>query len=172
MDDLAARIEAAFAARAQPGDAEITRCTYDRVNGGTMDGPCWECEEMAEFFAGKSWRTLGGKALRRYGDADALFTVKAYCYLLPAYLLASIREPRELDVCIDHLAYRFGPEPGDPWSDERLAQVLHELTPDERAAVRAYFQCALTRDDDWDGFVQRALGNLAASEIPERSPKP
>ena len=75
-------------------------------------------------------------------------------------------------MCIDHLAYRFGPEPGDPWSDERLAQLLHELTPDERAAVRAYFQFALTQDDDWDGFVQRALGNLAASEIPERSPKP
>ena len=60
MDDLVARIEAAFAARAHPGDTEITRCTYDRVNGGTMDGPCWECVEMAEFFAGRSWRGVRG----------------------------------------------------------------------------------------------------------------
>jgi hypothetical protein len=165
MDDLVARIEAAFAERAHPGDTEITRCTYDRVNGGTMDGPCLECVEMAEFFAGKSWRTLGGKALRRYGDADWLFTVKAYCYLLSAYLVASIREPVELDVCIDHLAYRFGPEPGDLWPNERLAQVLGELTPDERAVVHAYFQFALTQEDDWEGFVERALRNLAASGV-------
>ena len=155
MDDLVARIEAAFAARASPGDAEITRCTYDRVNGGTMDGPCWECVEMAEFFAGTTWRTLGGKDLRRYGDADALFTVKAYCYLLPAYLVAALREPVELDVCVDHLAYRFVPEARRSMADERLAQILRELTPDERAAVRAYFQFALTQEDagSWPAFV-------------------
>jgi len=135
-----------------------------------MDGPCWECEEMAEFFAGKPWRTLGGKALRRYGDADALFTVEAYCYFLPAYLLAAIREPRELDVCLDHLAYRFGPKPGESWPAQRLAHVLRELTSDERAAVHAYFEFALTQEDDWDGYVERALRNLAASPAGEPSP--
>jgi hypothetical protein len=118
-----------------------------------MDGPCWECEEMREFFAGKSWRTLGAKGLRRHGGADALFTIKAYCHLLPAYLVAAIREPRELDVCVDHLAYRFGPEPGDPWSNGRLAEVLRELTPDERAAVRAMF----LRELSWDVLGQRTM---------------
>jgi hypothetical protein len=162
MEDLVARIEAAFSARAYPGDTEITRCTYDPVNGGTMEGPCLECVEMAAFFAGKSWRSLCAKALRRHGGADALFTIKAYCYLLPAYLVGAIRDPSELDVCLDHLAYRFGPQPGDPWDDERLARILHELTPEERAAVRAYFQFALTQEDDWDGYVERALANLAA----------
>jgi hypothetical protein len=166
MDDLVARIEAAFAARAHPGDSEITRCTHARVNGGTMDGPCWECVEMQEFFAGKSWQTLGGQALFLNGQADALFTVSAYCYLLPAYLVAAIREPRELDVCVEHLPYRFGPKPGDPWCDERLAQILRELTPDEREAVRAYFQFALTQEDDWDGYIERAIRNLA----PDRAP--
>jgi hypothetical protein len=162
MDDLVARIEEAFAPRAYPGDTEITRCTYDRANGGTMDGPCWECVEMAEFFAGKSWRSLRAADLRRHGDADSLYTIKAYCYYLPAYLTAAIRAPTDLDVCVDHLAYRFGPKPGDPWRDERLARTLHELTPDERAAVRGYFQFALTQEDDWDGYVERALRNLAA----------
>ena len=164
MDALVARIEAAFAERAHPGDSEITRCAYDRVNGGTMGGPCWECEEMAEFFAGKPWQALDAGALRRYGDNDALFTVKAYCYLLPAYLVAAIREPGALDVCVDNLAFRFGPKPDDAWPTERLAELLRELSSDERAAVRAYFQFALTRDGDWDGFVERALGNLAMSD--------
>ena len=28
--------------------------------------------------------------------------------------------------------------------------------------MRAYFQYALTQEDDWDGYVERALANLAA----------
>jgi len=162
MDHLAARIADAFVARICPVDGEITRCAYDRVNGGTMGGPCWECEEMSAYFAGKPWQSLGGEALRCNGQADALFTVEAYCYFLPAYLLAAIREPRVLDVCLDHLAYRCGPKPGESWPAERLAHVLRELTSDERAAVHAYFAFALSRDDDWDGYIERALRNLAA----------
>jgi hypothetical protein len=162
MEDLVARIEAAFAARPHPGDTEITRCTYDPVNGGTMDGPCWECVEMAEFFAGRSWRGVRGWELRRYGDANALFTVEAYCYYLPAYLTAAIREPDACGACVECLPFRFGPKPDDLWGNERLGHILRELTPVERGAVRAYFQFALTQEDDWDGYVERALANLAA----------
>jgi len=170
MDDLVARIDAAFSERAHPGNSEITRCAYDRVNGGTMDGPCWECEEMADFFAGKSWRGVRAADLRRYGDSDALYTIKAYCYYLPAYLTAAIREPGDLDVCVDHLAYRFGPEPGDAWRDEHLARTVGDLTPDERAATHAYFQFARTQDPkDFGGFIERALRNLAASDVREAS---
>lgn len=135
-----------------------------------MDGPCWECEEMSAFFAGKPWQQLSGTDLRCHGQADALFTVEAYCYFLPAYLLAAIREPRELDTCVDHLSYRFGPKPGDSWSDDRLAGVMRELTSNERAAVHAYFGFALTQEDDWDGFVERALRNLAAPDVSDDAP--
>ena len=34
---------------------------------------------MAEFFAGKTWQSLRGSDLRRYGDADWLYTIRAYC---------------------------------------------------------------------------------------------
>jgi hypothetical protein len=58
MDSLVDSIKAAFEARAYPGDENITRCTYDKKNGATHDGPCWECQEMAEYFEGKRWSTL------------------------------------------------------------------------------------------------------------------
>jgi hypothetical protein len=161
MHALIARISNAFAGRRPPADGIVTRCAFDRANGGSMGGPCWECEEMQSFFAGRPWQGLGGTELRRWGDNDALFTVSAYCYVLPAYLVAAIREPVELDVCVDHLAYRFGPEPGVTWRDERLTQTLGELTPEERAATRAYFEFALTQErDDFGGYSERALRNL------------
>jgi len=127
---------------------------------------------MQAFFAGKSWQTLDGQALFLNGQADALFTVTAYCYLLPAYLVAAIREPQALDVCVEHLPCRFGPKPDDPWGNERITRILRELTPDERAAVHAYFQFALTQDDDWDGYVERALSNLVAFDVRDTSPEP
>jgi hypothetical protein len=120
-----------------------------------------ECVEMRAFFAGRSWQSLSATELRRHGDSDALFTVEAYRYLLPAYLIAAIRQPVELDVCVDHVAYRFGPEPGNACGEQRLAEILGGLTPAERASARAYFELALTREpDDVGGYIDRALRNL------------
>jgi hypothetical protein len=79
MKSLIGTISTAFESRRYPGDESISRCTYDKRNGGTYDGPCWECQEMAEYFKGKPWMKLTGHELRRYGDNDALFTVPAYC---------------------------------------------------------------------------------------------
>jgi hypothetical protein len=68
------------------------------------------------------------------------------------------------------VAYRFGLKPGEPWPEERLAHVLREPTCDERGAVHAYFEFALTQEDDWDGYVERALRNVAAPRAGEPSP--
>jgi hypothetical protein len=160
MESLIATISTAFKARRYPGDENITRCTYDKRNGGTYDNPCWECQEMAEYFKGKSWRELKGHELRRYGDNDALFTVSAYCYFLPSYLVAAIREPKDLDDCIDYLTYRFGPKPDEEWRQQRLAQIGTELTTAEIQALLEYFQFALRKEQDFDGYCERSIKNL------------
>jgi len=161
MDALIAEISTAFSPRAYPGDQNITRCTYDKKNGGSYDGPCWECEEMADFFKGKDWRDLKGRDLRQHGDNDALFTVSAYCYFLPAYLIAAISDPKALDVCVDHLTYRFGPKVDEEWGTQRLAGIRTELNVAETRVALEYFRFAMHREPrDFDGFCQRAIQNL------------
>jgi len=128
MNSLFSQIQSAFAKRPHPGDENITHCSYETKNGGTLDGPCWECEEMSNFFRRKSWGMLHGLELRRYGDSDTLFTVKAYCYFLPSYLTASLRERKDLDDCVDHLTYRFGVETDDKRGGERLRSLFKELS--------------------------------------------
>jgi hypothetical protein len=162
MNDLIALIEAAFDMRPCPVDEDITRCTYDKKNGGAFDGPCWECVEMAAFFRGQSWRNLTGEDLRQEGQADSLFTVPAYCYFLPAFLIAAVREPEDADVCVDHLAYRFGPKSDDKWGQDRAVQVAAKLTAAERDATLAYFRFAVSRDGDFDGYIERAIDTLTA----------
>ena len=118
-DALIQRIEEAFAHHPPPAPNNITRCSYDRRNGGEFDGPCSECADMAEFFAGKSWQSLDAKDMRANGDADSLFTIEAYTYLLLAYLIAAVRDPETLDVCTDRLPSRFGPRSGDEYGEAR-----------------------------------------------------
>lgn len=160
MNELIAQIETAFSARQPPGEENITRCSYDKKNGGSFEGPCFECVEMAAFFRGKKWQELTAVELRREGSTDSLFTTPAYCYFLPAYLTAAIRDPEQADVCVDHLGFRFGPKNDDVFEQARLSQILAELTPAERAAVLAYFRFAFVRDGDFGGWLERSIAMI------------
>jgi hypothetical protein len=160
MENLIGQIEAAFATRPYPGDENITCCSYDKKNGGDFNGPCSECVEMAEYFRGKSWRELTAAELFQEGQCDALFTVAAYCYFLPAFLIAAIREPEEADVCVDKLAYRFGPKDGDDWGTSRAAAIVAQLGAEERDATLTYFRFAMSLEDDFDDYCSRAIHRL------------
>ena len=158
MSALIADIAAAFRNRAQPGADNITRCSYDKRNGGELDGPCYECAEMADFFADKRWADVSARELFENGQSDGLFTVDAYCYLLPAYLSAALTDSHELDVCLEHLEYRFGATPDDSWGGQRLRAILGSLTNDELKVCLRYFEAASS--DNFEGFHERALANI------------
>ena len=159
MNALIGDITAAFRNRVQPAADNITRCGYDKRNGGELDGPCDDCAEMAEFFADKSWGDLSARELFENGKYDVLFTVAAYCYFLPAYLSAALTDPHELDVCLEHLEYRFGPKPDDPWGCQRLTAIFRSLTDDELKVCLRYFESADL--DDFENYRERALANIS-----------
>lgn len=160
MEDLISQITQAFAHRAYPGDENITRCTYDKKNGGEYAGPCGECMDMAAFFRGKQWQSVTATELRRNGDADCLFTVEAYCYYLPAYLVAALTHPRELDVCLDHLTFRFGAEPKDSYGNDRLSAIFTALSKQELQTLRAYFKNSYKPEEDFDDFHARSISSI------------
>ena len=137
-------------------------CRLSKQFGGPLERACWECEEMEEYFCGKTWNEVSGSELRRYGDNDSLFTVPAYCYFLPAYLRASIQEPQEMDVAVEHLEYRFGPKPQDEFGLARLSALQSELTATEKACVLNYFRFVLPRDGNFEGYCERAIENMSA----------
>ena len=162
-EEVARFVEAvrqAFAWRRRPGKGDITHCSYDKKYGGQYDGPCLECVQMARFFAGKHWSELTARALKRDGDATALFTVEAYCFLLPAYLIAAVTEPETLDTALDGLTYHFGPRPDDEWGQERLRAILAELRDEELAVLLRHFERELAKDFDFDDFCQRSINGI------------
>lgn len=159
-DTLIQMIEEAFKDRLRPGDDDITHCSYDTKYGGGYDGPCWECEDMAEYFRGRSWRDLSALELRVKGQTECLFTVEAYCYFLPAYLTVAVRNSDELDVCVGHLAYQFGADRTQEYTAHRLELILNELSNREVEAVLAYF--VFSREELYSDclFCDRAMENL------------
>lgn len=159
-DSLIQMIAEAFKDRLRPCDDDITHCSYDTKYGGSYEGPCWECEQMAEYFRGRSWRDLSAEELRVNGQADCLFTVEAYCYFLPAYLIAAVRNPDELDVCVGRLAYRFGAERTEEYRAHRLDLILNQLSDREVEAVLAYFVFAREELYSDCPFCERAIENL------------
>lgn len=169
-EEIAQIVEAihqAFTWRPLPGKGDITHCSFDKKYGGQYDDPCRECVQMARSFAGKHWSKMTAKALRRHGNSTALFTIEAYCFLLPAYLVAAVTDPETLDVGLDGLTYRFGPRPDDEWGQDRLRAILTELRNEELTVLLHHFERFLKKDGDFEDFCQRSIDNVG-SELRQR----
>ena len=90
MDSLAQKIYSAFEAVACPGDDNLTDSTYGE-----------EPAALVKAFRGKTdWRALDSdfldKAPDGWGSALSFFSPDAYCFYLPAYLIADLRGELEL----------------------------------------------------------------------------
>src|SRR5688500_17074375 len=70
-------IERAWRDARYPGDDQICTPTYDD-------------EGVGAYFRGRSWQGHAVSALRYHSVGLSFFTPEAFCYYLPAYLLAVI----------------------------------------------------------------------------------
>lgn len=90
-------IKAAFADVSYPGDNNITRCPYH----------CRPCQEITDYFKGKTWEGHAVEDLRDHHSALSLFTPEAFHYFLPAFMLASVESYDKLDILPDSIRFHF-----------------------------------------------------------------
>lgn len=159
--DLLATVTRAFANRVLPERVPVTENPED-----------WEGRDMEKFFRGKAWEQLTAADLRREGQVDQFFTAEAYAYFLPAYLTQAILNPDELDVCVDHIAWRFDPEEGNAWATERAQKVLGILSGPELGALLDYLRYANHRWNDATGSYRRAIATVEAEVGLRRTSSP
>lgn len=79
---------------------------------------------------------------------------------LLAYLTAAVHDREELDVCVDHLTYRFGPKAEDAFGENRLSEIFSTLTEVELRAILNCFQYAYNLEEDFDGYCSRSISNV------------
>jgi hypothetical protein len=127
----------AFRAHAYPGDDAIMRCEYDRRWGGSLDGPCRECSEVADYFRGKGNKALGVRALSFVSFGLVNMSDAAFLFWLPSYLVAGIRAQPSYTV-LEGLEFRFRKPQSDAeakWQEARIPLLSRE---ELAATVRAF----------------------------------
>ena len=118
------KIKSAWDGVPYPGDDNIfTPYSYDD-------------EGINDYFRGTTWAGHSVVSLRAHcGAILVFFTPVAYHYWLPAYLIASIEDPEELDVCLDSLVASFCPEDEGSFFCAEQSERLALLTNEQKLVV-------------------------------------
>ncbi len=139
-------IESTFADAPYPGDDRIT----DHED-------CLECAEIAEYFRGTSWRVHSLAKLWEHHAALSLFTPDAFHYFLPAFMLATLEQPREADLIPHSIAFHFTRGLSD---EEQFTQRFSRFSTAQRQAVAAFLREYAATGEFWASEVPEALATL------------
>jgi len=123
--ELIAQIRRAFSdgfSFKTPSKGRLTTSRYD--------------EGIHDFFTGREWSSLSPVEVRKYVAALSFFTPEAFCYYLPAFMLAELLDAETADVAGQFVVYAFAkPQPNYLVSyDARIAL----FTQVQKQAVLAF----------------------------------
>jgi hypothetical protein len=72
-------------------------------------GHYFDIEEAIDDLSAKSWSDIPLKTLMDNRNRLSFLTPPAYCFFLPAYLIAAIEHPKEVDVLLDNVIESLTP---------------------------------------------------------------
>ena len=125
-ESIVEKIKCAWDGVPYPGDTNIfTPHSYDD-------------EDITDYFRGTTWEGHAVKSLRRHSSAiSTFFTPLAFHFWLPAYLIAAIEDPEELDSGLNSLISSLLPERDNSPSVIEHQERIALLTNEQRRAVIA-----------------------------------
>lgn len=128
-DRLINEIKAAFADRKYPGDDHIVRGWDTPISSDESD--------IFRLFGGRHWSEVPHQELLKKEEALSFFEPEAFCFYLPAFLIATLHDPEEADVTLDHCVYCFNIAPDNQNRNFNLARITL-FNKDEKVAIARY----------------------------------
>jgi hypothetical protein len=126
-------VKEAFGNLAYPGDEHI-------VSSAELKSNYDEAMKILNFFRGKRWQDITLDALIANRDHLPVFTPEAYCYYLPAYMIATISQFANVDVLSNNTLYSLTPpEQDDAWKEIFLS-TAKEFTQIQRLAISNFLE--------------------------------
>lgn len=154
-DDVRAAIHRAWQASQPPPPDRILAPTYDD-------------EGVAAYFRGRTWQNHEVATLRYHDVGLSFFTAEAFCYYLPAYMLAVLEDLEAADVIYDSILFHLSPEQlGKQWADSYQARIAG-FTEEQKRAISAYLAwCGARSDDDSCSRlgIDETIAYLAGGEV-------
>lgn len=143
---LQRQITAAFGPRVRPDDAALVPADVAAQPGGDL-----ESEALACGLRGQPWQRLDVAAVRMFKDALPLFEPAAFAYYLPAWLMACLQAPAEVDSALDSVIFNLTPPSRQrDWQSRFFAERAHLFTPAETTAIAAFLAYEQAREQaDW-----------------------
>lgn len=111
----------------------------------------WHYEQIEAKFKDYHWRDLPFENLFQYREVLTYLSDTAFRFYLPAYLLAVLLHPEEVDTLLDRIVDHLSPSNGEfPQHDENISRKAKTLTISEIDAVIAFLNAyvLLIIDDD------------------------
>jgi hypothetical protein len=143
--EIAREVEDAFATVTYPGDDKLV--AYPNS---------YECRNVEESFRGKHWRDISLRVLREHNFSQVLFSLEAFRFYLPCYLLAALLHPKETDTPWAVFDSLLLPEEEGPKMDRFLARVC-PLNARQKAVVRRFVELYIQLESDPDPKWDRSL---------------
>ena len=111
---LAQEIEQVFADMPYPGGDNIGR-------------------EDISVFRG-DWRAIPLDVIIAYRGELPFFAIQGFRYYLPAFLVAALRHPVEVDTLLDNLIFNLDPKTYE-FSGQRFTEIVNSFTLDEKRSI-------------------------------------
>jgi hypothetical protein len=90
-------------------------------------------------FAGKHWKQIPIAVLVKHKDNLPFFTPEAYHFYLPAFLIAAIEYPKQVDVLRDNVIYSLTPPVNNPGFEAVFSLRVSMFTRQQAQAVLNFF---------------------------------
>ncbi|MFW5443002.1 MAG: DUF6714 family protein [Methylococcaceae bacterium] len=115
----------------------------------------YDYEDAHWGFVGTTWEEHNVIFLREHESSLSFFTAEAFCYYLPAFMMAELQEPEMADIIAEGIAFHLT---DTPLTKERISL----LSRDQLLAIVAFFECCAARYHD---SVNDTCFSKAADEV-------
>ena len=151
LPELRDKVRRAFGSAVYPGDENL------------VTGSDPECFEIAAALRGREWSSVSPTLVRECAEALPLLTPAAFCYYLPAYLLACIDAREQIDVAWDSVIFNLTPSPARESWQRRFRIRTDGFTALQAEAITAVLELMEEREHaDWEtAGMKRAESSVA-----------
>jgi hypothetical protein len=147
--ELIQKIEQAFSDAQYPEDEAIVPL-YDGLPH------CDECATLVDCFRGKPWKAVPLETLVKERGSLPLFTMLAFRYYLPAYLIAGLLHPRETDTLRDNIFYSLTPPKQEVGPEiAHFRELLEGFSPEQRTLLKEFMRLYLQAEVSYKTPEQR-----------------
>lgn len=147
LREVAAEIEGAFESLSYPGD--------DDLIGARMH---WEAPEVLEAFRGRHWKDVPLSVLFTHRLSLPLFSNEAFRFYLPAYLVAAVLHPEEVDTLRENVFFSLTPPELEGPQASLFVERMNRFDARQAAAIRRFIELYVQQETSYpDASRERAL---------------